>query len=272
LPTTRFLFWNVNRKSLGDVIADLADEHRIDVIILAESEIEPNSLLRTLNHDPTVGFHLTAGNCRRITIFTRFSRDFLRPTFETERISIRRLSLPARAEVVLVTVHLPSKLHMTEDDQLLECTVLVRQIAEQEALAGHRRTIVVGDLNMNPFEPGMVGAAGLHSVMSRQVAARGSRTVKGNDYQFFYNPMWNYLGDGNGDTAGSYYFDSAQHVNYYWNVFDQLLLRPELAERFDPSRLRILKSAGMRSLLRRNGRPDSTNSSDHLPIVFELEF
>jgi hypothetical protein len=188
------------------VIADLADERRIDVIILAESEIEPNDLLRTLNHDPTGGFHLTAGNCRRITIFTRFSRDFLRRTFETDWISIRRLSLPARAEVILVAAHLPSKLHMSDDDQLLECTVLARQIAEQEALAGHRRTIVVGDLNMNPFEPRLVGAAGLHSVMSRQVAARGSRTVKGNEYQFFYNPMWNHLGDGNGDTAGSYFY------------------------------------------------------------------
>jgi len=238
LPTTRFLFWNVNRKSLGEVIADLAEEHRIDVIILAESEIDPNRLLRTLNQDPVAGFHLTAGNCRKVIIFTRLSRDFLRPTFETDWISIRRLSLPARAQVVLVAVHLPSKLYMTEDDQLLECTVLCRQIAEQEALAGHRRTIVVGDLNMNPFEPGLVGAVGLHSVMSRQVAARGSRTVKGNEYQFFYNPMWSHLGDGSGDTAGSYFYDSTQHVNYYWNVFDQLLLRPELAERFDPSRLR----------------------------------
>jgi len=86
------------------------------------------------------------------------------------------------------------------------------------------------------------------------------------------NPMWNHFGDGSGDTAGSYYFDSAQHVNYYWNVFDQLLLRPELAERFDPSRLRILKSAGTQSLVRPDGRPDGTNASDHLPIVFDLEF
>jgi len=254
------------------VIAELADEHKIDVIILAESEMDPNLLLRTLNRDPTAGFHLTAGNCRRITIFTRFSRDFLRRAFESDHISIRKLSLPARAEVILVAAHLPSKLHMSEDDQLFECAVLARNIAEQEALAGHRRTIIVGDLNMNPFEPGLVGAAGLHSVMSRQVAARGSRTVRGNEYQFFYNPMWHHLGDGNGDTAGSYFYDSAQHVNYYWNVFDQLLLRPELAERFDPSRLRILKSVGTRPLVRPDGRPDDTNASDHLPIVFELEF
>jgi hypothetical protein len=61
-------------------------------------------------------------------------------------------------------------------------------------------------------------------------------------------------------------------MNYYWNVFDQLLLRSELAERFDPSRLHILKSAGSRSLVRTDGRPDDVNASDHLPITFELEF
>lgn len=254
------------------MIADLADEHEIDVIILAESAVESASLLRMLNRDPLVGFHLTDGSCKGITIFTRFSRDFLQKAFESDRVSIRTLSLPARAQVILVAVHFPSKLHSSEWDQGFECTELARRIADQEESAGHRRTILVGDLNMNPFEPGLVGAAGLHSVMSREVATRGSRRVQGNEYRFFYNPMWNHFGDASGDTAGSYYYNNGQHVNYFWNVFDQVMLRPELAEGFDPGRLRILKSAGTRSLVRRNGRPDSTNSSDHLPIVFELDF
>lgn len=84
--------------------------------------------------------------------------------------------------------------------------------------------------------------------------------------------MWAYLGDARSDSAGSYFYDSAEHVNYYWNVFDQVLLRPELAQRFDMHKLQILTAAGSRSLVRDDGRPDHIRSSDHLPILFELDF
>jgi len=149
---------------------------------------------------------------------------------------------------------------------------LSRRIAAEEDRAGHRRTVLIGDFNMNPFESGLVASVGLNSVMSRRVAARLVRTVQGREYRFFYNPMWGHFGDRSSETAGSYFYDSAEHVNYFWNVFDQVLVRPELAAHFDTDQLRILTSAGTRSRVRPDGRPDNTNCSDHLPIVFELTF
>jgi hypothetical protein len=171
-----------------------------------------------------------------------------------------------------VVTHFPSKLHWSDESQAFECTELARRISEQEEAAGHNRTILVGDFNMNPFEFGMVAASGLNSVVSRKVADLGVRTVQGREYRFFYNPMWNHLGDAKSDSAGSYYYDNAQHVNYFWNVFDQVLIRPELTKGFDPNRLNIVTSVGARSLVRSDGRPDYTYASDHLPIVFELDF
>ncbi len=109
--------------------------------------------------------------------------------------------------------------------------------------------------------------------MSRRLMAkRDVRTVQGDEYRFFYNPMWSHLGDARSDTAGSYFYNSAEQVNYFWNMFDQVLQRPELARRFDPGRLRIVTSVGTLSLARPDGRPDRKIGSDHLPIVFELDF
>jgi hypothetical protein len=51
------------------------------------------------------------------------------------------------------------------------------------------RTVLVGDFNMNPFDPGMMGAQGLHGVMTKRVAGRVARQVDGRPYPFFYNPM-----------------------------------------------------------------------------------
>jgi len=180
--------------------------------------------------------------------------------------------LPARQPVLLAAVHFPPKPRPSDESMRVECEELARQIDLQEQQAGHRRTIVVGDFNMNPFETGLVSGAGLSSVMSRQVASRETRKVQGRDYRFFYNPMWSHFGDATSHTAGSYYYDASDHINYYWHIFDQVLLRPELANRFDPSSLSILKSIGPDSLVKPNGRPDTTNGSDHLPIVFGVEF
>ena len=272
MPSTRFLFWNINQKPLAELIAELADIHRADVIVLAESNTEPGVMLQTLNTGRRGGFHFPAGLSKHVKVFTRFAREFLQPSFETDRISIRRLVLPARTELLIVAVHLPSKLHWSGESQAFECAELASRIAAEEDHVGHRRTVLVGDFNMNPFEAGMVAAGGLNSVMSRRIASRLTRTVQGRDYRFFYNPMWGCLGDAGGETAGSYFYDSAEHVNYFWNVFDQVLIRPELAQGFDPSQLKIVTSAGARSLVRADGRPDHVTCSDHLPVVFELNF
>jgi hypothetical protein len=49
LPRTEFLFWNINPKPPADVVADLADTHRADVVMLAESRTEPELCYGTLN-------------------------------------------------------------------------------------------------------------------------------------------------------------------------------------------------------------------------------
>jgi exonuclease III len=272
LPSTKFLFWNINGKPLADLVADLAHAHGVEVVILAESKITVADLLLALNRKPPAGFHYCAGESSALTIFAGFSSEFLTPVFESKRVSIRRLALPARSELLLATVHLPSKLRWSSESQAIECTGLARRIAQEENKLGHRRTVLVGDFNMDPFEAGMVAAGGLHAVMSRQVAARDVRTVQGQDYRLFYNPMWGHFGDARSSTAGSYYYDSAEHVNYFWHMFDQVLIRPELAERFDSSHVNIITSLAGRSLVRPDGRPDAAAYSDHLPVIFELDF
>ena len=117
----------------------------------------------------------------------------------------------------------------------------------------------------------MVIAGGLHAVMSRRIAARNTRTVQWQKYKFFYNPMWNHLGD-NGEACGTFYFEGGEHLCYYWNLFDQVLLRPDLLEGFAPEGVRILTSIGKYSLLQDDGRPDKEMASDHLPVTLELNF
>jgi hypothetical protein len=176
LPSTSFLFWNINRKPLAAVVAELANEHRAHVVVLAESNASPSALLGALNPVGRSDFHFPAGSNKYLTIFTRFPRECLQPVYETGRISIRRLSLPGRSEILIAAVHLASKLHWTSESQAFECTQIARKIADEEDRVGHQRTVVFGDFNMNPFEAGLVSCAGFNAVMSRRIAARIPRT------------------------------------------------------------------------------------------------
>jgi hypothetical protein len=158
---------------------------------------------------------------------------------------------------------------MTENDQYEESRQLAKEIRNVEREIGHSRTILVGDLNMNPFEMGVAGVIGLHAVMSQQIARSESREIDEEKYPFFYNPMWNLFGDLTPGPPGTYYYDKRErYLRYYWHMFDQVLIRPALLDRFRSEEVRILTSDGKVSLISSaNGRP---SFSDHLPILFKL--
>jgi hypothetical protein len=265
-----FLFWNINGKALQRSIARLARLYEVDVIMLAECEIEADTLLGELNKERR--FHYSPGiGCKKIEVFTQFPREFIQPVDETDRLTIRHLRPPGLTDILLAVIHFSSKLYWKETSQAAECMVLSDSIKSAEHKVGHSRTVLVGDLNMNPFEDGMVNANGLHGVMSQSIARKGTRFVQSREYPFFYNPMWGLFGDGTPGPSGTYYYDkSSEHTMFFWNMFDQVLIRPDLLSRFDNKGLEILESDGEVPFLSDTGLPDTNVASDHLPVIFRL--
>jgi len=123
---------------------------------------------------------------------------------------------------------------------------------------------------MNPFEDGMISAKGFHAMMTRKLTEKTERVVQGKTYPFFYNPMWGHFGESLPTPSGTYYHSRSEHIAFFWNMYDQVLIRPALLPYFDSEDLFILTSDGKNSLLTSNGTPDSQSSSDHLPILFKL--
>ena len=242
------------------------------MLILAESSLTIDTVLRTLNSADDSTFHFNPGICERIAIYSRYPGRCVRPVHETERVTIRRIRLSSTTEILLAAVHLPSKLHRTSEEQAFAVTEVAGDIARMEAKAGHARTLLVGDLNMNPFEHGLVAATCLHATMDRRIAERGTRTVDQKPRAFFYNPMWSLLGDVSPGPPGTYYLSESGHVAYFWHMFDQVLVRPDLLRAFDNNTLRIIDSDGTASFLKNTGIPDVNVGSDHLPILFALDY
>ncbi len=289
MPT--FLFWNINNNErIGQTVAALAKRFDVDVLLLAEApaNIRPAGLLPALNTDDFTRYqHLSSGVCAKIEGYIS-SRYQTIPVSATADYVLFRLEND-RERLLIAATHLPSKLYEDSYEQRRNAEKLAEGItaAEDNENVGHQNTLVVGDFNMNPFETGMIAANGLHAVMTRQLA-RGkrdtphARVVDGHEYRLFYNPFWAQMGERDnasiGSYYGTYYYDKGRSVTYFWNWFDQVLLRPSLLPRFKDEDLHILTSLtetpsrrdGENELLTEAGLPNMQEYSDHLPILFRI--
>jgi len=267
---TNFLFWNIGRRHLTKNVVSLAHKYDVDVLILAESKLSENSLEAALNENQEALYFPDSGYSDKLQIYTRFMNSFFKPLIDYGGIAIRHLIPPLGKDIIISSVHLPSKLYHKESDQIFFCIQLIEAIKETEKKIGHTRTIILGDLNMNPFEVGIISAKGLHAISDHRIAKKGYRKVQGKQQRYFYNPMWNFFGDMSTTPPGTYFFDSGNYVNYYWHMFDQVLIRPNLLDLFQIDSLKIITEINGISLLSGSGRPNKNKSSDHLPIFFSL--
>ena len=268
-----FLFWNIDENHVTNRIVRIVRHYHVDIMILAECKIKESEILLKLNEKKTEFFF---NNSRipghKIRIFSKFHDRYFHPVQESgNRLTIRKLILSANFVILVAALHLISKEHFDEKSQYSEASKYCQEIINAEKNMGNKNTIMIGDFNINPFEYGMIAGDGFNSVMSRKIAKRGKRKVQGKDYEYFYNPMWNFFGDLKDKPPGTYYYESSSHENYHWNIFDQVLVRPSIIELMDYSSLEILDGDGIYSLLKDDGVPDRKNASDHLPILFSLK-
>jgi hypothetical protein len=263
--------WTARSPALRTHLTRITSSFGIDVLLLAESDFDPSEVLDVLNRDEPGAFCHPSSDSRRTQLFTRLDASSVVDQFNDVadgRLTIRRLTTRGNEEILLAVLHFQSQLAWTPEEQALQATVVQQDISETEDVVGHQRTILVGDLNMNPFDLGVVGAHTLNAVMTRDLAHRAERIVAGRSYRFFYNPMWAFFGDRTPGPPGTYFYSGSSPRSYYWNIFDQVLLRPTLMDAL--AELRILDGDGQESLLTERGRPRSSDVSDHLPVLFRL--
>ena len=266
------LFWNINKKNLKESIYNISVTHNIDVIILAESTFKSSELVLELNKETSNFFPQNSlSQCEKIQIITKFHYDFATPICESSRYTIRKINLPEKIEILLTAIHFVDKSNHSIESQGEMAGEIIKEIDKIETELNIHSNIIVGDFNMNPFESGIIKCNGFHATMSSEVAKTKSRTVQGKEYKYFYNPMWSLYGDLIDNPVGTYYYKNAELVNYQWNIFDQVLVRPNLVDRFKKNSLKILTNDGGNTLVNQKNIPKGgDSSSDHLPIIFTI--
>lgn len=265
------LFWNIDGRHIGDRVAALALRELADVVILAECD-DPSAAgtLRHLNPLQAEPVYEQLPTESRLVLFSKHPRRNCRIATEGPHFTARRIARPLAPELLVIGLHLGSQLHFKPSDTGDSLGRLAEALRTAEKKVGHRRSIVIGDFNADPFHDKMVSAAGLHAISSRAVARLGSRVWDDHEWPLLYNPMWRYFGDHADHPPGTYYYRKAVPTCQFWHVFDQVLIRSDLLPHFDDRELRIVTEIDGQSLLTDNGVPDRKNWSDHLPILLRL--
>lgn len=266
----RYLFWNTNKKDVDRFIYSMIEEYNPTILALAEYGKRAEDLVKGIKRNTNKNYvAIEKLACRvQILINERF-RDSIEHCADHTNYTIKILPYNSyNDDHIVAFVHLPSKMQDNREKNrylLEQITCKINDLDNKR----DRKVIILGDFNLNPYEEAMTYLTGCNAVSSKNVAmkiSRKDRNEKDKKYFYYYNPMWNFLGDHN-DINGTYYYDKTSDHSRYWNTFDQFVVSPALIGDID--KIEIIKNIGGISLASKNGVPDA-NISDHYPLFFKL--
>lgn len=263
IKVLRYLFWNThNNCEINDILSEIIVENDISIVLLAEYTASSKELIECLKKENKY-MNEYSGCSALIKMFAENEEVQYRP--DADRAIIRIIN----GNDILCCVHLNSKIYSGHDEaREIHIEQIMKDVRTVERELGSENTIIVGDFNINPYDASFVDARYFHGIPGYEEAKKKSRIVAGKEYRMFYNPMWNLLGDFH-TPYGTYYYNGNNVVNTYWNMYDQVIMRPDMKHRFVKESLKIICETKTRFLLDINGHPNK-RISDHLPIIFEI--
>jgi exonuclease III len=262
------VFWNLNRKDLTKLVCDLTLANDLDVLVLNECAVSISDTLQALVRNVDRNFFVpVSSSAERFQCFCRNRSLNLIEVHKGFRTSIRKLEIASKT-VLLGLVHGADIRNYDSAQRQALAQALADEIRFVKSQQSTNHVIMIGDFNMNPYDPGMNLAMGWNAMMTRECIAQGQRTFAGKAYDFFYNPMWSLFGDRTNGPAGTIYNTSSQGP-FGWSMIDQVIINHSIADLLEC--VQILTDAGSVCLADSRGRPDSNKASDHFPIMVKLK-
>lgn len=260
----RILFWNTNKNgNINKCLIDLVESYKVDVLVLAEYSADIDELNVLLGRSSQRLHKCVTTGCTRINIWSNYNK--VEPGAQGKYYSLQIIN----DAYIICGVHLISNIH---GDKSRERAAIIRQIVN-DIKQVKRNTyidniIIIGDLNEMPYEEGCLNADCFHGLPVLNIQDNISRIVNTQEYEKYYNPMWNFFGDSN-NPPGTYYYNTSSLCAPMWYIFDQVLISKPVIPLFVKDELKIITFSKKYNLKDDKGHPDN-NISDHFPIICEI--
>lgn len=261
----RVLFWNTHKHDLSNEVSVLAKDLSVDVIALLEHAGDPQSTLDWLQQRVDPAFQIPANSNQRFLVLSKDPSPGFEEVYYSNRFSIRRFAFKG-SHALLALIHGLDPVNYDIETRSSFACEMVRDLREVMKVNQTTKALVVGDFNLNPHDSAMNQASGFNAMMTKSCTTKGARRFAGKDYDFFYNPMWSFLGDLSPGAPGSIYY-RGNRGQYGWNMFDQALVHHSLVHCL--SDVQIIHEHRGVSLDNTRGHPNS-RVSDHFPLLITL--
>ncbi len=275
----KVFYWNINKNNDSFINVLKSKSKGCDILLLVESFIDDDLIHKKLGLKRIQSKSDFDENQFTPKLYSRINCNLEHySTNESKRFCLYLLQTNEYGEILIGTIHFPSKLEYDNQTQYELAQKYVNWLNDIEMQRGHKRTLVFGDFNMNPFELGMIKPTSFNATLSYDVAKKDEkRTFHFSKYEYFYNPMWNWLGDRRHNTGskkipGTYFYKTTSDIHQiYWNVFDKVIVRPNIIDIIDYSSLKVIEAIPESMLISGKSTKKNVKFTDHLPIVFNLE-
>ncbi len=258
----KLLFWNLNKKDNADLALSCMHEEKVGIAAFGEfSGTEfSDELLKGSGYRP-MGY----GGCDKVKIIAQESIEVL-DCFEESRFAVLPMKI-GKICFIVAAAHLVDRMSSADPEpRLVDIRKMMDVIHGYENALSINKTIVMGDLNANPYDKELLLPNAFNAMLFKGlVRNKTGRTWCGDEYPFLYNPTIHWLSE-ELENYGSFYY-SGDCANPIWNCYDQALVSPELMDSINS--YSYLKRIGNRGLIAKV-RPNS-NISDHLPLLVDID-
>lgn len=286
------LTYNVNHNKTHvflNVLDNIIFNNNVDILVL--QECSSDEIISKLTSFEEI-YYPKNGDQKWVRIFLKKDKGlgYTNPTVHLfNKMLCTKITLATKDAFTLIGAHFYSIFGRSEPEQCLKNIEIPRLIEEFEINCGLDKTIIVGDLNYKMHDIALHNHGFLNATNSKQVIRHfGKRDLgRGKKVKYFYNPMWNKLGDYDEVNhkevvPGTFYWVADDAGKFYWNLIDGLLLRPEIMENVPVESIKIITEVTIQStgqiINLTNSTPQTYEDSfvdktysDHLPIVFTLK-
>lgn len=262
------VFWNIGKKELFAEITDITTAVHPSIFAIAEAA-HPTQIRRALDVAGIGTWREVTSTKNQLRVFSRLPLGNITLLQLSARYVILKVKGLTIEDFLLCCAHLPSQNDVGRPSVESEARCLGTDLRDIEKNKAIDRSIIIGDLNLHPFDDGIVNLDCLGGMMTRRIADRRPRVVNERSYPLRYNPLWKLLGNENGPSGTAYYSLSGISKTF-WCCYDQILLSRGILPSVADKDIDVITMAGVKNLTTKHHTPDRRLFSDHLPLSCKI--
>lgn len=258
----KIIYWNTNKNQNINLLCELLQENLPDIFFVSEIDesylTDNQHLLEGLGYRP-----FPNPGCERVKIIISIKLTIslgLQNKFFTHVI--------AEEDLNIISVHFPSQMYNHMDGQKYNLKHFRDKIDNLIGSSNTTPIIVIGDMNVNPYEPAMVNYDGFMASNSN----KARQTIKYiEDYrETYYNPTWRLYVES--EFPGTKKFPRPSGSSFdiiEFHFLDQVVLSNKFLSKIISDDLGLVK--GTANFKFYNKKYNRIDYSDHLPLSYEFK-